>query len=88
MIHSRRGAGKSFTMVAWSTRCPRVDNGPNLVPGPNDGEQCPNIPSTSSGSANQATCCSHRAGTGRITPSGRRQEFANRYYASTSRHQF
>ncbi|MBC8873549.1 MAG: hypothetical protein H8E44_29265 [Planctomycetes bacterium] len=34
MIHSKRGAETVFTMLAWDTRSPYLDNRPNLAPGP------------------------------------------------------
>lgn len=38
MIHSKRGGQTAFTMLAWDTRSPYVDNRSNLSAGPEDRE--------------------------------------------------
>ena len=38
MIHSKRDAETAFTMLAWDTRSPYVDNRPTLAPGPENRE--------------------------------------------------
>ncbi|MDA1053609.1 MAG: hypothetical protein O3C40_24440 [Planctomycetota bacterium] len=71
MIHGKRGAETAFTMLAWDTRSPYVDNRPNLASGPED-RKFRALPGRRTGRAIQRRAASHRARIIAETPENRR----------------